>query len=368
LLVEDWGGDTVCISISAKEKKGISDLLENLLVVAEVEDLKADPSQLATGVVIESEMDKSKGPLATVLVHSGTLMVGDITTAGITWGRVKAMFNDIGKRVRKAGPAMPVEILGLNVVPQVGDILTAVIDERQAQALIEKHKHETEPESALLSKSVSLYNLFDQIRTGRMKELNAILKTDVQGSIEPLRGSLERLGTDEVKVRIIRSAAGNVTESDVMLATASKGLILGFGVSADLGARRLAEIENVDIRFYDVIYNLVADVEKALKGMLEPTIVDVVEGHAEVKAVFSLGKSGKVAGVYVTDGKISRNSTVRVRRGKQILHEANVNSLRRFKDDIKETTAGYECGVGVIGFNNFETGDVLEFYHKEKSE
>ena len=367
LLVEEWGGDTVCVSISAKEKTGIPDLLENLLVVAEVEDLKADPSQPAVGVVIESEMDKSKGPLATVLIHNGTLRLGETVAAGTTCGRIKAMFNDIGKRVRKAEPATPVEILGLSSVPQVGDILAAVTDERQAQALVEKNKQEMDQGSSPLPTSVSLTNIFAQISTGRVKELNVILKTDVQGSVEPIRNSLERLVTEEVNVRIIRSATGNITESDVMLAIASKGLILGFGVSADLGARRLAETERIDIRFYDVIYNLVADVEKALKGLLEPTYVDVIEGQAEVRAVFSLGKTSTVAGVYITEGKVSRSSAVRVRRGEQVIHDSNISSLKRFKDDIKEATAGYECGVGVEGFKDFKIGDILEFYRKEKS-
>ena len=367
LLVEEWGGDTVCVSISAKEKTGIPDLLENLLVVAEVEDLKADPSQPAVGVVIESEMDKSKGPLATVLIHNGTLRLGETVAAGTTCGRIKAMFNDIGKRVRKAEPATPVEILGLSSVPQVGDILTAMTDERQAQALVEKNKQEIDQESSPLPTSVSLNNIFAQISTGRVKELNVILKTDVQGSVEPIRNSLERLVTEEVNVRIIRSATGNITESDVMLAIASKGLILGFGVSADLGARRLAETERIDIRFYDVIYNLVADVEKALKGMLEPTYVEVIEGRAEVRAVFSAGKGKKIAGVYVTEGKASRGASVRVRRGKEIVSESTVSSLKRFKDDAKEVAAGYECGVGVKDFDESQIGDILEFFGTEKA-
>ncbi len=366
LLVEEWGGDTVCVSISAKEKKGISELLENLLVVAELEDLKADPSRPAVGVVIEAEMDKFKGPLATVLVNNGTLKVSDTIVVGTTLGKVKAMFNDKGKRVRKAEPATPVEILGLSSVPQVGDILTAIDDERQAQALIEKHKQmQTEPSQ--MPKSVSLNNLYDQISAGRVKELNVILKTDVQGSIEPIRISLERLETDEVQVRIIRSGTGNITESDVMLAIASKGLIIGFGVSSELGARRLAEIEGVDIRHYDVIYNLIDDVDKALKGMLEPVYVEVIQGRAEVRAIFSRGKTEKVAGAYVTEGKVSRGASARVRRGDEVVAESVVSSLRRFKDDAKEVTAGYECGIGIEGFVDFQTGDILEFFTTEKA-
>jgi translation initiation factor IF-2 len=366
LLVEEWGGDTVCVSISAKEKKGISELLENLLVVAEVEDLKADPSRPAIGVVIEAEMDKFKGPLATVLVNNGTLKVSDTIVVGTTLGRVKAMFNDMGKRVRKAEPATPVEILGLSSVPQVGNILTAVGDERQAQALIEKHK-QMQTESSHMSKSVSLNNLYDQISAGQVKELNVILKTDVQGSIEPIRISLERLKTDEVQVRIIHSGTGNITESDVMLAIASKGLIIGFGVSSELGARRLAEIEGVDIHHYAVIYNLIDDVDKALKGMLEPVYIEVIQGRAEVRAIFSRGKTEKVAGAYVTEGKVSRGASARVRRGDEVMAESVVSSLRRFKDDAKEVTAGYECGIGIEGFFDFQNGDILEFFTTEKA-
>jgi len=361
LVIEEWGGDVVCVPISAKEKTGISELLENLLVVAEMEELKADPSRSAVGVVIEAELDKSKGPLATVLIQTGTLKVGDTVVVGSTWGRIRAMFNDMGKRVRKAEPSMPVELLGLDGVPQVGDILTAVAGEHQARALIQKHQQEMPP------KAVRLDNLFDQISAGQVKELDVVLKADVQGSIEPIRSSLEQLATEQVQVRIIHSGSGNITESDVMLAIASKGLIIGFGTSVEAGARRLAEVEGVDIRLYDVIYNLVDDVGKALKGMLEPTYVEVIEGRAEVKAVFPSVKKSKVAGVYVTEGKVSRSASVRVRRGEEIVGESVVSSLRRFKDDVKEVTSGYECGVGVKDFNDFEVGDILELVRREKA-
>jgi translation initiation factor IF-2 len=360
LVIEEWGGDVVCVPISAKEKKGISELLDNLLVVAEMEELKADPSRPAVGVVIEAEMDKSRGPMATVLIQTGTLKVGDTVVVGSTWGRIRAMFNDVGKRVRKAEPSMPVAILGLDSLPQVGDTLNAVPGEHQARALIQKHQQERAP------RAVSLDNLFDQINTGEVKELNVILKADVQGSIEPIRSSLERLGTDKVQVRIIHSSSGNITESDVMLAIASKGLIIGFGTGIEAGAKRLADVEGVDIRSYDVIYNLVDDVEKALKGMLEPTYVEVIDGRAEVKAVFP-SKKLKVAGVAVTEGKASRGAQVRVRRGEQVVVESTVASLRRFKDDVKEVASGYECGVGLKDFDAFEVGDILEFFRKEKS-
>ncbi len=362
LLIEEWGGDVVCVLTSAKEKEGIAELLENLLVVAEVENLRANLSQPAVGVVIEAKMDKTKGPLATVLVHNGTLRLGDTIVVGTTWGRIKAMFNDIGKRLRKAEPATPVEILGLGSVPQVGDTLTAVAGERQAQALIQNHLEEMKQES----KSVSLSSLFDQISAGKVEELNIILKADVQGSVEPIRNSLEQLGTEAVKVRIIHSGSGNVTENDVMLAIASKGLIIGFNTGTEPGARRLADVAGVDIRSYDVIYNLVDDIGKALKGMLEPTYVEVIDGRAEIRAVFSAAKGVKIAGVYVTEGKVTRGASVRVLRQAQAVCESTVSSLKRFKDDVKEVAAGYECGMGIQNFTEFEVGDILEFFRKEE--
>ncbi|MFC1936962.1 translation initiation factor IF-2 [Chloroflexota bacterium] len=361
LLIEEWGGDVVCVPISAREKQGISELLENLLLVADMEDLKANPSRPADGVVIEAGLDKTKGPLATVLVRNGTLKLGDTMVVGTTWGRLKAMFDDTGNRVRRALPAVPVQLLGLEIVPQVGDVLNVVPGERQAHALIQKRQQETERQPS----SVSLTNLFDQISAGKVKELNIVLKADVQGSIEPIRASLERLGTGEVRVRVIRSGTGNITESDVMLAIASKGFIIGFNVNAETGARRLAEVERVDIRYYDVIYNVIDDVEKALKGMLEPVQVEVIEGQAEVRVVFPRGKRDKVAGVYITDGKVTRGVPVRVLHNGKMVHESTVVSLRRFKDDVREAAAGYECGVGVKDFLDFEVGDILQFFRVE---
>ena len=368
LLIEEWGGDVVCVSISAKEKTGISTLLENLMVVAEMEDLKADPSQSATGTVIEANLDKTKGPLATVLVHTGTLRISDTIVVGTTWGRVKAMFNDAGKQVRKAEPAAPVVLLGLNSVPQVGDALIAVASERQARSLVEKRQSEMQQEASLSLKSVSLSRLFEQINTGQVKELNVILKVDVQGSLEPIRNSLEQLGTKEVQVRVIHSDSGNITENDVMLAIASKGLIIGFNTGCELGAQRLAEVEGVSIRHYDVIYNLVDDVSKALKGMLEPSYVEVIDGRAEIRATFTAGKKGQIAGVYVTEGKISRGASVRVKRGDKIVCESTASSLRRFKDDVGEVVTGYECGVGLQDFSELKVGDVLEFYSTKEAD
>ncbi|MBI2870070.1 MAG: translation initiation factor IF-2 [Chloroflexi bacterium] len=363
LVVEEWGGETIAVPISAKEKKGIDELLENLLLVAEIEDFRADPARPAVGVVIEAEMDKSRGPIATVLIQNGTLKVGDLLVVGNTSGRVRAMFNDVGKRLKKAEPATPVAILGLDGVAQSGDLLNAVVDEHEAQALIERRRQELAPK-----KSVSLTNLFDQIASGSVKELDIILKTDVQGSIEPIKTSLEKLQTETVQVRIIHSGTGNINESDVMLAIASKGLVIGFSVSVDAGARRLATAQNVDVRTYDIIYNLIDDVEKAIKGLLEPTFVEVIEGRAEVRAIFSAGKGKKAAGVYVTDGKVSRNASVRVlRAGKKLLEGGVIGSLKRFKDDVREVAAGFECGVSLKDFDDLQAGDVLEFYTMTKS-
>jgi len=363
LIIEEWGGDTVCVLTSAKAKEGIPELLENLLLVAELENLRADPSQPAKGVVIEARLDKTMGPLATVLIHDGNLRPSDMVVVGTTWGRVKAMFNDTGKRVRKAKPSTPVVILGLHSIPQVGDTLTAVSDERRARVLVE----ELQKEAGLAPKSLSLTNLFDQISAGRVKELNIVFKADVQGSIEPIRTSLERLGTDEVQVNIIHSGSGNVTESDVMLASASKGLIIAFNTKAEAGAQRVAEAEGLDIRHYSVIYDLVGDVEKALKGMLEPKYVEVIEGRAEVRAIFPATKRIKVAGVYVTEGKVTRDVQARIRRDNEVVAESVVSSLRRFKDDVKEVAAGYECGVGIKDFNDFQVGDILEFFSRQKA-
>jgi len=363
LVIEDWGGSVVSQEISAKNKTGIKELLESVLLVAEMEEFKANPNQPAAGVVIEAEKDKTMGPLATVLIQTGTLKEGDTVVVGTTWGRVRAMFNDAGKRVKKAEPSAPVSVLGLDEVPLVGDTLTAVADERHAQALMARRKAALEK----AAETVNLNNLYDQISSGKVKELNVILKTDVQGSLEPIRHQLEQLGTDEVKVRVIHSGTGNISESDVMLAAASQGLIIGFNVTATEGARKLASTSRVDIRHYNVIYALADDVAKALKGMLEPTFTEVTEGRAEVRAVFSAGKGNKAAGCYVTEGKITRNVPVRVHRGKEVLVDSTVTSLKRFKDDVREVAAGYECGVGVKDFNDFQVGDTLEFYRMEQS-
>ena len=360
LVIEEWGGDVIAVGTSAKDGIGIDELLENILLVAEVEDLHADPNAPATGVVIEAKMDKSRGAMTTVLVQGGTLKVGDIVVVGNIFGKVKAMFNDQNKQIRKAEPSTPAAILGLPAVPNVGDTLSVAVNERQARQQISE-KAERKPAS------VSLSSLHDQIAAGNVKELSIVLKTDVQGSIEPIRTSLEKLTTDNLAVRIIHAGTGNVTENDVMLAIASQGLVIGFSTGVETGAQRLADAEHIDIRQYDIIYNLIEEVDKALKGLMEPEIKEVVEGRAEVRAVFPAGKKINVAGMYVLEGKVARGARVRVlRRGEEIA-EAPIVSLRRFKDDVREILAGFEGGVGLDGFNEFETGDILEFVRREKS-
>ncbi|MDD5189856.1 MAG: translation initiation factor IF-2 [Dehalococcoidales bacterium] len=366
LVVEDWGGDVISVPVSAREKTGIPQLLENLMILAEIEDLKADPTKPAEGTVIEAKMDKTRGALFTVLVSSGTLKEGEVIAVGENWGRVKAMFNYAGKRIKKAPPSTPVEVLGLSVAPQVGDIMTVVEDEKAAQALIAK-KHEALEKEAAAAKAVNLSNVYDQINAGKVQELGIILKTDVQGSIEPIKNSLEKVSTDAVKVRIIHSGTGNITESDIMLAIASKAVVIGFNVATELGAKKQAEREGISIRNYSIIYNMVEDVEKALKGLLAPTLVEVIDGHAEIRALFTAGKKEKIAGVMVTDGKATRGAGVRVVRKGKILKTSTVESLRRFKDDVREVNTGYECGVGVEGFSDYQIGDILEFFHNEKS-
>ncbi len=365
LVLEEWGGEVITVNVSAKKGLGISDLLQNILVVAEVSELKANPNRAAAGTVVEAEMDKTQGPLATVLIQAGTLHIGDTVVVGNTMGKVKALLNDKGKRVKKAEPATPVIILGLSSVPQAGDVLQAVPGEKEARSLLEKRAEEQRREAGAPKKVSSLDELYSQITEGRVKELNIILKTDVQGSIEPIRLSLEKASTDQVKVKIIHSGTGTITESDVLLAIASKGIIIGFNSKPEPGAKKLAEIEGVDIRSYSIIYNLVEEVEKAMKGLLEPVYVDVVDARAAVKTVFSAGKR-KVAGCQVIEGKLSRNALVRVLRGSKVLHQSSVESLRRFKDDVKEVATGMECGVGVEGFQEFAPGDVLETYHRER--
>ena len=367
LVLEEWGGDVICVLVSAKTKEGIDHLLENILVVAEVADLKANPNRLARGVVVEAGMDTTRGPMATVLVQKGTLKQGDVLIVGEAWGKVKAMFNEHGRRTKTAGPSVPAKILGLGTVPLAGDLVVAVNDERTARAVVQERQRQREAAAFREHHTLSLDTLFGEISAGKIKELNIILKTDVQGSIEPIRMSLERLSTDEVRVKIIHSGSGSITESDVMLALASKGIVIGFNTRPEPGARRQADVEEVDIRHYNVIYELVEDVEKALKGLHEPVYKDVVEGHAEVRQIFKVGRQGSFAGSYVRDGTITRGALVRVVRAGAPITSTEVASLRRFKDDVREVQSGYECGIGLANFDAFEEGDILEFYRRERT-
>jgi translation initiation factor IF-2 len=365
LVIEEWGGDTICVPVSARTGEGLKDLLENLLVVAEVQELKANPDRPAVGAVVEAELDSTRGPMATVLVQAGTLHQGDAVVVGDTWGKVKAMFDDRGQRLKSAGPSQPVKIMGLEAVPLAGDSLEVVTDDRVARTTIEERRRQREAAASREQRAVTLEALFGEVAAGKVKELIVILKADVQGSIEPVRNSIERLSTEDVKVRVIHAASGTITESDVMLAAASKAIIVGFCSKPEPGARRLAEAEGVDIRYYEVIYELVDDIQKALLGLLEPVYRDVVDGHAEVRQIFRISRRGNVAGSYVRDGAVSRGSLVRVLRDEQVLAETRVDSLRRFAEDVRDVQAGYECGIGLEGFDAFEEGDVLELYHRE---
>jgi translation initiation factor IF-2 len=367
LVLEEWGGDVICVPVSAKTKEGIESLLANILVVAEVADLKANPDRSARGVVVEAGMDMTRGPMATVLVQKGTLHQGDMAIVGETLGRVKAMFNEHGRRVKSAGPSAPAKVLGLSAVPAAGEPLIVVPDERAARTIVTERQRRREAAAFRERHTLSLDTLFGEISAGKVKELNIILKTDVQGSVEPIRTSLERLSTEEVHVKIIHSGSGSITESDIMLALASKGIIIGFNTRPEPGALRQAEIEGVEINHYNVIYEVVDDVEKALKGMHEPVFKDVIDGHIEVRQVFKVSRLGNIAGCFVRDGTVTRNSLVRVTRGGEVIAESTFSSLRRFKDDVREVQAGYECGITLTGFDAFQEGDVLEFYHRERA-
>lgn len=360
LVVEEWGGDTVCVPISAKQEQGISDLLENIFLVADILELKADPEGAAEGVVIEAKLDKTRGPLATFLVQKGTLRRGNAVVAGDAWGRIRAMFDDKGKQVHKAEPSAPVEVLGLNAVARSGDLFVVLLDEHEARSIGEKQK-QAKPRATL-----SLSALSSQISDGQVKELNIVLKTDVEGSIGPIKTSVERLGTEKAKARVIHAASGSITESDVLLASVSKGIIIGFNTTASAGAMQLASSEAVSIQHYNVIYKLIEDVERTLKGMLEPTYAEVLGGRAEVRAVFPSGKTGKIAGLYVVEGKASRDAQVKILRQNKVIGESRVSSLRRFKEDVPEVSTGLECGLAMEGSAGFQVGDIIEFYRKER--
>ena len=366
LVSEEWGGDTIICPISAKTGMGIDNLLENLVVLAEVQELKANPNRAARGAVIEARLDKGRGPIMTVLVQNGTLKLGDIIIAGTAVGRVRTMINDKGQRVTEAGPSTPVEISGLSEVPSAGDTFNAVADERMARELAEERRIKQSANAMGGTKKVSLEDLFSQIQAGEMKTLNIIVKADVQGSAEAVKTSLEKISNDEVRVKVIHSAVGAINESDVMLAATSGAIIVGFNVRPDNAARDSAARSKVDMRMYRVIYDCINEIEAAMKGMLAPQFKEVIIGHAEVRETYKVSKVGTVCGCYCTDGKIQRGCQVRVLRDNIVIHEGELASLRRFKEDVKEVANGYECGMQVEKFNDVKVGDVIECFVMEQ--
>lgn len=357
LLIEEWGGDVVAVSLSALQQTGMSDLLDNLLVVAEVGELKANPHREARGVVVEARIDKSRGTVATILVQTGTLRVGDNTVIGAVRGRVKAIFTDRGKSVKEAGPSLPVEILGISGLPEAGDIFEVTPDEKTARRLVEERLREKDIQRGA---GPTLEDVHSRIESGEVKALNLVIKTDVQGTIDAVRTSLEGLNSDRTRVTVIHASSGSITESDVLLAVASQAIIIGFNSQPEPGARALANQEGVEIRFYDIIYNVIDDIEKALEGLLEPVYEDVVDGRATVRAVFNVGRRGRVAGIYVNDGRITRDSTIHILRGGQRIFSGAVSSLKHFKDDTREVATGFEGGIMLDGFADFREDDIIE--------
>ncbi len=366
LVPEEWGGDTIFVEVSAKKGIGIRDLLEYILLQAEVLDLKANPDKPAKGTIIESKLEKGRGPVATVLVQEGTLKVGDVCVAGLYSGRVRALINERGERVKEAGPSIPVEVLGLSGVPEAGDSFHVVKDEVVAKKIVEIRLAKQREKDLAKTSKVSLKDLYERIEKGDIKGLNVIVKGDVQGSVEAVVEALKKLGTEKVQVQVIHSSVGGVSENDVMLASASNAIIIGFNVRAEAKARDLAEREGVDMRFYSIIYDLVDDVKKAMEGLLEPTYKEEFIGMAEVRQIFNIPKVGVVAGCYVTRGKITRNSNVRVLRDSIVVYEGKIGSLKRFKEDVREVSSGYECGLTIENYRDIKVGDVIEAYTLEK--
>ncbi|MGX0035207.1 translation initiation factor IF-2 [Staphylococcus auricularis] len=362
LIPEDWGGDTIFVPLSALSGDGIDDLLEMIGLVSEVQELKANSNKRAVGTVIEAELDKSRGPSASLLVQNGTLNVGDSLVVGNTYGRIRAMVNDLGQRIKSAGPSTPVEITGINDIPEAGDRFVVFSDEKQARRIGEARHEASIISHRQNSKNVSLDNLFEQMKQGEMKDLNVIIKGDVQGSVEALSASLMKIEVEGVNVRIIHTAVGAINESDVTLANASNGIIIGFNVRPDSGAKRAAEEENVDMRLHRVIYNVIEEIESAMKGMLDPEYEEKVIGEVEVRQTFKVSKVGTIAGSYVTEGKITRNAGVRVIRDGIVQYEGEINTLKRFKDDVKEVAQGYECGITLEKYNDVKEGDVIEAF------
>ena len=362
LLVEDWGGDVIAVPVSARQRTGIDTLLEMILLVAEVEELKANPNKRAVGTVIEAELDKGRGPVATVLVQGGTLKVGDPIVCGVASGKVRAMINSKGKRVKTAGPSMAVEILGLSEVPQGGDQFVAVPSDKVARSISEKRQLIAREEMLKSSQRMSLDEFFNQMNEGQVKELNIVIKADVQGSVQAVKQSLEKLSNEEVAVRVIHGGVGAINESDIMLAAASNAIIIGFNVRPVPSAESLAEKESVDVRSYTIIYKAIEDIQAAMTGMLDPEYRDEDTGKAEIREVYKISGVGTVSGCYVTSGKIFRNGKVRIVRDGIIIHEGEIQALKRFKDDVKEVNNGYECGMSFVNYNDIKVGDIVEAY------
>ncbi|WP_096199401.1 translation initiation factor IF-2 [Bacillus sp. FJAT-45350] len=366
LVPEAWGGDTIFVPVSALNGTGIDELLEMVLLVSEVEELKANPDKLALGTVIEAQLDKGRGPVATLLVQAGTLKIGDPIVVGNTFGRVRAMVNDLGRRVKVVGPSTPVEVTGLNDVPQAGDQFKAFPDEKTARSVGETRMVRQREEQLNETSRVSLDDLFNKIQQGEVKEINVIIKGDVQGSVEAMKGSLEKIDVEGVKVKIIHTGVGAIAESDIILASASNAIVIGFNVRPDVNAKRTAEQEKVDVRLHRVIYNAIDEIEAAMNGMLDPEFEEKVIGQLEVRTTFKVSKVGTIAGSYVTEGKVTRDSTVRLIRDGIVIYEGAIDALKRFKDDAKEVAAGYECGVTLEKFNDIKEGDIIEAYVMEE--
>lgn len=366
LVPEDWGGDTIFVHVSALKREGLDDILEMILLVAEVQELKANPNKRARGTVIEAELDRGRGPVATILVQHGTLKIGDPIVVGTAFGRIRAMVNDKGRRIKEAPPSTPVEITGLNDVPQAGDQFMVFEDEKMARQVGERRSSSRREKELRASARVSLDDLFNQIKEGEMKDINVIIKGDVQGSVEALRGSLEKIDVEGVRVQIIHTGVGAITESDVILASASNAIIIGFNVRPEPNARVTAEAEKVDIRLHRIIYKVMEEIEAAMKGMLEPVYEEKVIGQAEVRQTFKVSRVGTIAGCYITDGKIQRDAGIRVIREGIVIYEGKIDALKRFKDDAREVAQGYECGITVEKYNDIKEGDVLEAFIMEE--
>jgi len=363
VLIEEWGGDVVCVPVSALKREGIDQLLEMILLVSEMQELKANPKRKAIGTIIESQLDKGRGPVATVIIQNGSIQVGDPIVAGPTYGRVRAMINSKGKRIKKAGPSTAVEILGLSDVPSAGDKFNVVSDDKTARQIADKRQIEARERNLKINQKITLEDLFDHIQQGKVKDLNIIVKADAQGSVEAIKQSLTKLSNEEVRVNVIHGAVGTIAESDILLASASNAIIIGFNVRPSSSVTKLAERENIDVKTYRIIYEAIEDIEKAMKGMLEPEYKEVVHGKVEVRATFKVPNAGTIAGAYVLEGKVTRSSKVRLVRDGIVVFEGEISSLKRFKDDVKEVMSGYECGIGLHNFNDIKEGDIIEAFN-----